>query len=290
MLHAGDGSIRRNSMKSGKQISAKAYTSFMAVTKLTFVALLLAVLALTALGACKKAPESAGGTEDKPAAPSTAGAVISSKEALGFNVRIGEAFNATRLCEKLAKSRVKVDVAAQDATDMMVPGTVGDGTIYFWVLPDPRTPKVVGSLTIGVDINTALQIGKISRAEFERIIKEARAEGEKRGGDAPKIAKYSAAEAMLAAQRNQGVVTDAGVGIGSTKQLVIDAYGEAKDTLFISGDTIRIYRGPKVAVAFRFSDDVVRQVIVFPADYDYEKFNEDTQAMLKPPTASPPPK
>ncbi len=143
----------------------------MTVATRTLVALLLAALAAFALGACKKAPESAGGGEVKPVARSTTGAVIADKEALGFNVRIGEAFNTERLCEKLAKSSVKVDVAAQDATDLMVPGTVGDGTIYFWVLPDPRNPKVVGGLTIGVDINTALQIGKIDRAEFERIIK-----------------------------------------------------------------------------------------------------------------------
>lgn len=267
-----------------------AYTSFMAVATRILVAFMLAAFAVSALCACKKAPENGGGGEGKPAARSTTGAVIANDEALGFNVRIGEAFNTERLCAKFAKSRVKVDVAAQDATDMMVPGTVGDGTIYFWVLPDPRAPKVVGGLTIGVDINTALQIGKINRAEFERIIKEARAEGEKRGGDAPKLAKYSAAEAVLAAQRNPGVFTDAEVGIGSTKQQVLDAYGETKDTLFVSGDTIRIYRGPKVAVAFRFSDDVVRQVVVFPADYDYDKFNEETQAMLNPPTASPPAK
>lgn len=265
-----------------------AYTSFMALTTRALLALLLAAFAVSTLCACKKAPENTGGTEGKPPERSTTGAVITDGEALGFSVRIGEAFNTDRLCKQLAKSRIKVDVAAQDATDMMVPGTVGDGTIYFWVLPDPRTPKIVGGLTIGVDINTALQIGKINRAEFERIIKEARAEGEKRGGDAPKLAKYSAAEAMLAAQRNPGVVTDAGVGIGSTKQQVLDAYGEAKDTLFVSGDTIRIYRGPKVAVAFRFSDEVVRQVVVFPADYDYNKFNEETQAMLKPPTDLPP--
>ncbi len=265
------------------------YTSLMAVTARKTAALILAALAMCAACSCKKATE--GGTEatKKPAAPIT-GATITDREALGFKVRIGEAFNKERLCTRLAKSRFTVDLALEDATDMMIPGTVGDGTIYFWVLPDPRTPKVVGSLTIGVDINTALQIGKISRAEFERLIKEARAEGEKRGGDAPKLAKYSAAEATLAAQRNLGVETDAGVGLGSTKKQIISVYGEAKDTLFVSGDTIRIYRGPKVAVAFRFSDDVVRQVIVFPADYDYEKFNEDTQAMLKPPTASPPPR
>ena len=277
----------RREVRSG---GAMAYTSFMAETRRTLAALLLAALAVFALGACKNAPESAGGTGGKPEARSTTGAVIANDEALGFNVRIGEAFNTERLCKQLAKSRIKVDVAAQDATDLMVPGTVGDGTIYFWVLPDPRTPKIVGSLNIGVDINTAVQIGKINRTEFERIIKEARAEGEKRGGDAPKLAKYSAAEAMLAAQRNPGVITDAGVGIGSTKQQVLDVYGETKDTVFVSGDTIRIYRGPKVAVAFRFSDDVVRQLVVFPADYDYNKFNEDTQTMLKPPTASPPSK
>jgi hypothetical protein len=256
------------------------------------VVITLAVLAAAMLGVsgCKKAQES-GASAPKETAKGRPGlgTIIADGEALGFNARLGEKFNQDRLIAELAKSRFKVDVAVKDASDNFVPGTVGDGTVYFWFSPDPRAPSLVGSLTVGVDLNTAMQVGKISRAQFEKLIKESRAEGDKRGGSAPNISKYSAAEALLAARRNPGVVSDAGVGLGSTKDEVLKAYGETKDQVFLSGDTVRIYRGPKVAVGMRFSDDVVRQIIVFPADYDYQKLNEDTQAMYEPPPTQPAP-
>lgn len=242
------------------------------------------------LGGCKKAPEGeAKPASGKAGAPAT-GALVADGEALGFNVRIGEKFSKDRLITQLADSRFKVDVAVKDASDRFIPGTVGDGTVYFWITPDPRASGLVGGLTIGVDLNTAMQIGKISRSQFEQLVKESRAAGEKRSGNAPNISKYSAAEALLAVKRNPGVVTDAGVGLGSTKDEVLQAYGETKDQLFISGDTVRVYRGPRVAVGFRFSDEVVRQVLVFPADYDYQKFGEDTQAIFRPPLDNPAPK
>jgi hypothetical protein len=255
----------------------------------------LAVVALAAamLGTagCKKAQEGGETLAPKSAVKGAPGlgTIIADGEALGFNARIGEKFNKDRLIAELAKSRFKVDVAVKDASEIFVPGTVGDGTVYFWFSPDPRAPGLVGSLTVGVDLNTAMQVGKISRAQFEMLIKQSRAAGDKRGGSAPNISKYSAAEALLAARRNPGVVTDAGVGLGSTKEEVLKAYGETKDQVFLSGDTVRIYRGPKVAVGMRFSDDVVRQIIVFPADYDYQKLTEDTQAMYEPPPTQPAP-
>jgi hypothetical protein len=240
---------------------------------------------------CNKVQEDSGTPAPKSSVKGAPGlgTVIADGEALGFNVRIGEKFNKDRLIAQLTKSRFKVDVAAQDATDKLIPGTVGDGTVYFWVSPDPRAPDVVGSLTIGVDLNTARATGKITSAQLQQLNKESRAAGDKRGGSAPNISKYSAAEALLAARRNPGVVTDAGVGLGSTKDEVLKAYGETKDQVFLSGDTVRIYRGPKAAVGFRFSDDVVRQILVFPADYDYQKLNEDTQAMYEPPPTQPAP-
>jgi hypothetical protein len=238
------------------------------------MALLIALLAVS----CKQKP-----TEEKgaPAAKKQAPAGIGANETLGFPLKLGERFQPQELTKKLARADFPVQVAAEDATDRLVPGTLGDGTLYFFLTPDPRTPELVGGLKVSVDLDTAKAVGLITEERRNDLVQEARAKADSMSADDTFLARYTAAEAQLAAARNPEVARTAeGLGIGSAKADLIAAYGETKDMAFESGDTTLIYRGKDAAVAFRLTLGVVRSVTVFPPDYDYLQFLEDTAAVL----------
>jgi len=238
------------------------------------VAVMLWIALLTA--ACMQRPDEEPPAAEKPSAPG-----LSASETLGLPVELGEHFQPTELAKKLRRARFPVQVAAEDATERLVPGTLGDGTLYFFLTPDPRRPDLVGGLKVAVDLDTAKAVGLISGERHKELVLEARAKAEAMEEDDPFLSRYTAAEARLAAARNPGVArTREGLGLGSTKEEIIAAYGETKDISFESGDTTLIYRGKNTAVAFRLTLGVVRTVTVFPPDYDYLQFLQDTTALL----------
>lgn len=212
---------------------------------------------------------------DAPAAePEVAYSPVADDESFGLNVKLGDPFIPETLCENLGDSAYPVQPSLEDSSDKLVPGTIGDGTIYFYLEPNPWDPGIVGTLTLAADLQTAFALGMITEAKYVALVDEAKALAGEPSRDTSYIAKYSAAEAHLASKRNPKVATRAGVRMSPTRKNITDAYGEPDETIFEYGDTVLIYRGKETALAFRMSDDIGRMVLVFPAEYDYIEYRE----------------
>ena len=179
--------------------------------------------------------------------------------------------------------KVKVEVAVEDDQVEAVSqaiceaahtGTIGDGTIYFYLEPNPWDPGTVGTITLAADLQTAFTLGMITEDRYVTLMDEVKELAGEPNRDTSYIAKYSAAEAHLASKRNPEVATRAGVRMSPTRKDITDAYGAPDETIFEYGDTVLIYRGEKTALAFRLSGDLGRMVLVFPAEYDYIEYRD----------------
>jgi len=235
---------------------------------------LLVLFAAAWLQSCWKAGDESARPKTEPAGETPRFQTIPDDEAFGFNVQLGEAFDAAKLVQQLAQSPFPVQVAAEDASAKMVPGTAGDGTIYFWVTPDPRAPERVGGLTLGADLKTAYTTGRLTKDQYSALVEGARELARDPATGEMDLRGYIAAEAMLAGRANPAIATAAGIHVGSSRAEVEAAYGPPDETVFEYGDTVLIYRGKQAALALRLAGDTVRIAQLFPADCDYLEFRE----------------
>lgn len=213
-------------------------------------------------------------TETPVAEPKITYSSVADDEFFGLNARLGDPFIPEKLCERLADSSYPVQPSLEDSSERLVPGTAGDGTIYFYLEPNPWDPGVVGSLTVGADLQTAFSLGMITEDKYVELVDKAKKLAGELDGKTSYIARYAAAEAHMASQRNPEIATQAGVRMSPTRKDSTDAYGEPDETIFEYGDTVLIYRGEKTALAFRLSGDLGRMVLVFPAEYDYIEYRD----------------
>jgi len=219
-------------------------------------------------------PISEESAETPVAEPEATYSNVADDESFGLNVKLGAPFIPATLCENLADSAYPVQPSLEDSADKLVPGTIGDGTIYFYLEPNPWDPSIVGTITLAADLQTAFTLGMITEDRYVALVDEVKEFAGEPNRDASYIAKYSAAEAHLASKRNPEVATRAGVRMSPTRKDITDAYGAPDETIFEYGDTVLIYRGEKTALAFRLSGDLGRMVLVFPAEYDYIEYRD----------------
>lgn len=237
-------------------------------------ALFLIAIMLVLAGASCNRPIGEETTEIPVAEPEVTYSNVADDEFFGLNARLGDPFIPETLCESLADSAYPVQPSLEDSSDKLVPGTAGDGTIYFYLEPNPWDPSIVGLLTLGADLLTAFSLGMITEDRYVELVDEAKNTAGEPDGGTSYIARYAAAEAHLASQRNPEVATQAGVRMSPTRKDITDAYGEPDEIIFEYGDTVLIYRGEKTALAFRLSGDLGRMVFVFPAEYDYIEYKD----------------
>jgi|GEM_PF-2793046 len=234
---------------------------------------LITITLLLASFSCSQ-PAGEESTDAPVAQPEIAYSSVADGESFGLNVKLGSSFIPETLCENLADSSFPVQPSVEDSSDQLVPGTIGDGTIYFYLEPNPWDPGIVGTITLAADLQTAFSLGMITEDRYTALVDEAKELAGEPSKDTSYIAKYSAAEAHLASKRNPEVATQAGVAMSPTRKSLTDAYGEPDETIYEYGDTVLIYRGENTALAFRMSGDIGRMVLVFPAEYDYIEYRE----------------
>jgi len=237
-------------------------------------ALSLAVAVLLLAGSSCQQQDAEDSAETPVAEPEITCSPIADDESFGLNVKLGDPFIPEKLCERLKDSPFPVQPSLEDSSDKLVPGTTGDGTIFFLLEPNPWDPNTVGTLTLGADLQTAFSLGMITEDRYVELVDEVKKLAGELDESASYIARYAAAEAHLASQRNPEIATQAGVTMSPTRKDITEAYGEPDETIFEYGDTVLIYRGEKTALAFRLSADVGRMVLVFPAEYDYIEYRD----------------
>jgi len=237
-------------------------------------ALFLIAIMLMLVGSSCQQQDAEDSTETPVAEPKATYSSVAADEFFGLNAGLGDPFIPETLCENLADSAYPVQPSLADSSERLVPGIAGDGTIYFCLEPNPWDPSVVGTLILGADLQTAFSLGMITEDRYVELVDEAKKLAGEPDESASYIAKYAAAEAHLASQRNPEIATQAGVRMSPTRKDITDAYGEPDEIVFEYGDTVLIYRGEKTALAFRLSGDLGRMVFVFPAEYDYIEYKD----------------
>ncbi len=234
---------------------------------------LIAIMLLLAGSSCNR-PIGEESAETPVAEPEVTYSSVADDEFFGLNARLGDPFIPEKLCESLADSAYPVQPSLEDSNDKLVPGTIGDGTIYFYLEPNPWDPSTVGTITLAADLQTAFSLGMITEDRYVALVDEVKELAGEPNRDTSYIARYAASEAHLASRRNPEIATQAGVRMSATRKDITDAYGEPDEIIFEYGDTVLIYRGEKTALAFRLSGDIGRMVLVFPAEYDYIEYRD----------------